>query len=110
VDQQARFIDVIGDKSKSEAKDFLLTSVLFDYTSAYTKFIGDLEKGTFGSVYTMNLANNGVRLLDPVIPVSTETTQRVGRAREEIVGGRIKVSAIGDADGMHTRLKELFPT
>lgn len=110
VDQQARFIDVIGDKSKSEAKDFLLTSVLFDYTSAYTKFIGDLEAGTFGSVYTMNLANNGVRLLDPVIPVSQETTQRVARAHEEIVGGRIKVSAIGDADGMHTRLKELFPT
>ena len=107
--QQAKFIDVIGDKSKSEAKDFLLTSVLFDYTGAYTKLIGDLKAGTFGSVYTMNLSNNGVRLLDPVIPVSDEGTQRVAKAREEIVSGKIKVSAIGDADGMHKRLLELFP-
>ncbi len=110
VDQQARFIDVIGDKSKSETKDFLLTSVLFDYTSAYAKFIGDLEAETFGSVYTMNLANNGVRLLDPVIPVSAESTQRVTKAREEIVSGKLEVSAIGDADGTHKRLQELFPT
>ena len=108
-DQQAKFIDVIGDKSQSEAKDFLLTSVLFDYTGAYTQLIGDLEAGAFGSVYTMNLANNGVRLLDPVIPVSEEATARVATAREEIVGGKITVSAIGDADGMHKRLDELFP-
>ncbi len=107
--QQAKFIDVIGDKSKSEAKDFLLTSVLFDYTGPYTKFIGDLKAGTFGSIYTMNLANNGVRLLDPVILVRAESTQRVAKAREEIVSGKIKVSAIGDADGMHKRLQELFP-
>lgn len=107
--QQAKFIDVIGDKSKSEAKDFLLTSVLFDYTGAYTKLIGDLKAGKFGSVYTMNLSNNGVRLLDPAIPVSDEGTQRVAKAKAEIMSGKIKVSAIGDADGTHKRLQELFP-
>jgi basic membrane protein A len=106
--QQAKFIDVIGDKSKSEAKDFLLTSVLFDYTGAYTKLIGDLEAGTFGSVYTMNLSNDGVRLLDPVIPVSAEGTQHVAQAKAGIMSGKIKVSAIGDADGTHKRLQELF--
>jgi len=33
----------------------------------------------------------------------------VTTAREEIVSGKLKVSAIGDADGTHKRLQELFP-
>lgn len=108
-EQRARFIDVIGDKTSSDAKDFLLTSVLFDYTAAYTQFINDLGAGTFGSVYTMNVANNGVRLLPPPIPVRPETTAAVEAARQGIVAGTITVSAIGDAGGMQARLKELFP-
>jgi len=106
---QARFIDVIGDKSDSEARDFLLTSVLFDYTGAYTSLVGDLEAGTFGSVYTMNVENNGVRLLDPPIPVDKEVLQTVDETRDSIIAGDITVSSIGDAAGMHDRLKELFP-
>ena len=109
VEQQARFIDVIGDKSASEAGDFLLTSVLFDYSAAYRQFIGDLEAGTFGSVYTMNLANEGVRLLPTVIPVRPETAPAVETARTAIVGGTVKVSVIGDAAGVQARLAELFP-
>jgi simple sugar transport system substrate-binding protein len=109
-EQQARFIDVIGDKSESEAKDFLLTSVLFDYTGAYTQMITDLQNGTFGSVYTMDLENEGVRLLDYPIEVKPESEKEVEKARKGIVAGTIEVSAIGDADGMHKRLDELFPT
>ena len=108
-EQQARFIDVIGDKSKSEAKDFLLTSVLFDYTGAYTKMIEDLEKGSFGSIYTMNVENKGVRLLDYPIEVKPESKKAVEEATTGIVDGTIKVSVIGDAKGMHKRLDELFP-
>ena len=108
-EQQARFIDVIGDKTNSDAKDFLLTSVLFDYTAAYTKLIGDLNAGTFGSVYTMNVANNGVRLLPPPIAVRPETTAAVEAARQQIIGGTVAVSAIGDAAGTQARLNELFP-
>ncbi len=109
-EQQARFIDVIGDKSESEAKDFLLTSVLFDYTGAYTQMITDLQNGTFGSVYTMDLENEGVRLLDYPIEVKAESKNEVEKARKGIVDGTIEVSAIGDPDGMHKRLDELFPT
>lgn len=108
-DQQARFIDVIGDKSAGDARNILLTSVLFDYTGAYTKLINDLSAGTFGSVYTMNVANNGVRLLAPPTPVKPETTAAVEAARQQIVGGQVHVSAIGDANGVHARLHELFP-
>jgi basic membrane protein A len=108
-DQQARFIDVIGDKSESEAKDFLLTSVLFDYTGVYKELVSDLQAEEFGSVVTMNLENNGVRLLEPPIPVDPEHMQILSETREKIVDGEIEVSAIGDAEGTHERLEELFP-
>ena len=83
--------------------------MLFDYTAAYTQFIGDLDAGTFGSVYTMSVANNGVRLLPPPIPVRPETKAAVEAARQQIVGGTVKVSAIGDANATQARLNELFP-
>ncbi len=108
-EQQARFIDVIGDKSQGDARDLLLTSVLFDYTVAYAQFISDVEAGTFGSVYTMNVANDGVRLLPPPIAVRPETTAAVEAARTAIIDGSVVVSAIGDAGGMQARLDALFP-
>ena len=108
-EQQARFIDVIGDKTESEAKDFLLTSVLFDYTGVYQQLVSDLKAEEFGSVVTMNLENNGVRLLEPPIPVDPEHMQILSDTREKIVDGEIEVSAIGDAEGTHERLEELFP-
>lgn len=108
-EEQARFIDVIGDKSDSEAEDFLLTSVLFDYTGVYEQLVGDLEAGQFGSVVTMTLENEGVRLLDPPIAVDPDHAQQVDDAREKIIDGEIEVSVIGDADGTHQRLDELFP-
>lgn len=107
--EHARFIDVIGDKSDSEARDFLLTSVLFDYTGVYTQLVNDLEAGEFGSVVTMTLENDGVRLLDPPIEVDPEHIDQVAETREKIISGEIEVSVIGDADGTHKRLDELFP-
>ena len=108
-EEQALFIDVIGDKSDSEAEDFLLTSVLFDYTGAYRELVSDLKEGEFGSIVTMNLENNGVRLLEPPIPVDPEHMQILDETREKIVDGEIEVSAIGDAEGTHDRLETLFP-
>lgn len=103
-----RFIDVIGDKSESEASEFLLTSVLFDYTGAYTTFIDDLEAGRFGSIYTMDLENGGVRLLEPPIEVSEETMTLVEEATTGILEGRIEVPTIADADELDTFLDELL--
>jgi hypothetical protein len=88
---------VIGDKSDSDAAEFLLTSVLFDYTGAWNQFIDDLEAGTFGSVYTMSLENGGVQLLDPPIAVGDETMAAVDEARQGILDGEIEVPAMADA-------------
>lgn len=102
-----RFIDVIGDKSDSEASEFLMTSVLFDYTGAYTQFIEDLEAGTFGSIYTMDLENEGVRLLEPPIEIAEETMELVEGARAGILNGDITVPAISDAGELESFLDEL---
>ena len=102
-----RFIDVIGDKSDSDAAEFLLTSVLFDYTGAYTQYIDDLKAGTFGSVYTMSLENEGVRLLDPPIEVGDETMAAVDEARQGILDGEVEVPAIADAGELADFLESL---
>ncbi len=108
-DAPVRFIDVIGDKSGTDAGQHLLTSVLFDYRPAYTDLIAQLEAGTFGEVYTMDLENEGVRLLDLAASADTATPAEVESARTAIIDGTIDVSAIGDADGVRERIEELFP-
>ena len=71
--------------------------------------IEGVRTGAFGDVYTMNLENEGVRLLDFPLPVATETVAAVDGAREAIVAGKVTVSATGDAEGVGRRLEELFP-
>ena len=107
--EAVQFIDVIGNKSGSDAGTYLLTSVLFDYTDAYRTLIQQLQDGTFGDVYTMGLENGGVRLLDLPDTVSDETRRQVEETSAAIVAGEISVSSIPDADGLHKRLDELFP-
>ncbi len=108
-DGAVRFIDVIGDKSGSDAGEHLLTSVLFDYRPAYAELIGQLGEGAFGEVYTMDLANDGVRLLDMAATADAETIARVETARAAIVDGSIEVTATADADAVRDLLEELFP-
>jgi basic membrane protein A and related proteins len=103
---KARFIDVIGDKSK-QYPEVLLTSVVFDYSGIYEQMVSDIERGTFGQVYTMDVASGGVRLLDLPADVPVEVVQAVEQAKADIIAGKIKVSAIGDAEGMRKRLAEL---
>jgi simple sugar transport system substrate-binding protein len=103
---KARFIDVIGDKSK-QYRQVLLTSVLFDYSGLYRQMLDDIESGAFGQVYTMDVASGGVRLLDLPADVPAEVKQAVEQTRADIIADKIKVSAIGDAEGMHKRLDEL---
>ena len=105
---KAWFIDVIGDK-RAEHGDVLLSSVLFDYTGIYKQMLDDLAAGTFGKIYTMDVKNGGVRLLDLPAEVSQETKDAVAEAQKAIVDGSIKVSAISDVDQMKAKLAELFP-
>ena len=102
----AKFIDVIGDKSK-DYSDVLLTSVLFDYSGIYEQMINDIEMGTFGKTYTMSVTNGGVKLL-PLIGSNEQSIQdAVNTAQADITSGKIKVDAIGDSAGLHDKLKEL---
>lgn len=105
---KAWFIDVIGDK-KAEHGDVLLSSVLFDYSGIYKQMIDDLKAGTFGSVYTMDVENGGVRLLDLPDEIAQEAKDAVAEAEKSIVDGSITVSAISDAEEMKARIAELFP-
>jgi len=105
---KAWFIDVIGDK-KAEHGDVLLSSVLFDYTGIYRQMLNDLAAGTFGKIYTMDVKNGGVRLLDLPEDVAQETRDAVDDAEKAIVDGSIKVSAISDAEEMKAKIAELFP-
>ncbi len=122
-ERQARFIDVIGDKSGTDAGEILLSSVLFDYTGVYTQLLDNAGGDAFGQVYTMTLANGGVRLLDlplggtatPVAatpaatPVGGNVQSAVATAQQAIIDGQIDVSAVGDPAGVQQRLAELFP-
>jgi simple sugar transport system substrate-binding protein len=103
---KARFIDVIGDKSATYRKE-LLTSVLFDYSSIYEKMISDIEAGSFGQLYTMAVADGSVRLLPLPQDVPADIAAAVEQAKQDIIAGKIKVSAIGDAEKMRARLAEL---
>jgi simple sugar transport system substrate-binding protein len=102
------FIDVIGDKT-AEHGDVLLSSVLFDYSGVYEQMIEDLAAGTFGKSYVMTVENEGVRLLEPPEEISQEARDAVAAAEEQIVGGELEVSTIGDAAEMNAKLAELFP-
>jgi basic membrane protein A len=105
---KAWFIDVIGDK-KAEHGDVLLSSVLFDYTGIYKQMLDDLAAGTFGKVYTMDVKNGGVRLLELPEDVGQEAKDAVAEAEKAIVDGSVTVSAISDVEEMKTKLAELFP-
>lgn len=105
-DTPAWFIDVIGDKSK-DYSDVLLTSVLFDYTNVFEQIIANVGTPDFGQVYTMDVANGGVRLLDLPASVPQDVKDQVEKAKAGILDGSIKVDAIGDAEGMKAKLAEL---
>lgn len=105
-DAPALFIDVIGDKSQ-DYSDVLLTSVVFDYAGIYEQMVADIAAGTFGQVYTMDVKNGGVRLLDLPASVPQDVKDAVSKAQADIVAGTTKVDAIGDPDGMKAKLKEL---
>lgn len=106
--QKAWFIDVIGDK-RAEYGEHLLTSVLFDYTATYNQMIDDLAAGAFGKVYTLDVKNGGVRLLDLPEWVPQEVKDDITAQQEAIITGQITVSAIADAGETNNRLNELFP-
>jgi basic membrane protein A and related proteins len=106
--EKVEFIDVIGDK-QADHGDALLSSVLFDYTGIYRQMVEDLRSGQFGKVYTMDVTNGGVRLLELPERVAQDVKDAVATAERDIVDNTITVSAVGDAEGLKAKLDELFP-
>ena len=102
----AWFIDVIGDKS-ADYSDVLLSSVLFDYTGVYEQIIANVGTPDFGQVYTMNVENGGVRLLDLPDSVSQETKDAVAAAQQSIIDGTVTVGASAMPRACSAKLSEL---
>ncbi len=85
------FIDVIGDKTPIDAKDVLLSSVLWDFTGTYTQAVADIAAGTFGDAgYTLDAANGGISLLR-TDNASDEAWAAVDAAAAGIADGSIEV-------------------
>ena len=58
------FIDVIGDKTAVDTKGVLLSSVLWNFGSAFEQALADINAGTFGNQgYTLDVTNGGISLL-----------------------------------------------
>jgi simple sugar transport system substrate-binding protein len=95
------FIGDIGDMTPIDKKKVLLSSVLWDFTNAFKKAIGDVNNGTFGEKgYNLDLKNGGISLLRTTY-IPTDVWAKVGKAKAGIVSGAIKVpdaSKKGDVD------------
>ncbi len=87
------FIDVIGDKSDPsiDPNGVLLSSVLWNFAGAFEEAIAQIDAGTFGtSVYTLDVANGGISLL--------QTAQHHARRR----GQPSQAALAGISDGSIT--------
>lgn len=85
------YIGDIGSMAPIDTKHVLLSSVLWNFTTAYETFLGELEKGTFGTMgYNLTLANGGISLLKTkYIPASVWGD--IEMAAKGIEKGKIKV-------------------
>jgi simple sugar transport system substrate-binding protein len=85
------FIDVIGDKTSIDKEGVLLSSVLWDFSGAYTQAVKDIEAGTFGDAgYVQDVSNGGISLLQ-TDHISPEAAAAVEAARAGIADGSITV-------------------
>ena len=94
------FIDVVGNKSSID-RGYLLTSVVWDYTSVFDRMVEDIRSDTFGEHdYHLSLADDSIRLLKTAhIPVALWTELMVARA--DIIAGKIVVEETYDAGKLH---------
>ncbi len=104
--QGVLFIDVIGDKT-SVAKDYLLTSVVWDITPVYSAMIQDLKDDTFGTKpYTIGLANNSVKLIK-TSKVPDNVWAEIQALREQIISGEIKVEPAFEATAVRALMTDV---
>lgn len=85
------YIGDIGSMAPIDKQHVLLSSVLWNFTTAYETFLGQLKNGTFGTTgYNLTLANGGISLLrTKYIPASVWAD--IQKAQQGIEKGTIKV-------------------
>jgi len=84
------FIDVIGDKSPTDKKGVLLSSVLWDWEPFMTEAIGWVEDGTFGQKsFYLDLDNGMGMLQTQYIPADVWT--EIETAKAGVLDGSIEV-------------------
>ena len=87
------FIDVIGDKSPTDKKGVLLSSVLWDWSTLMTKALTDYEAGTMGTAsYYLDLDNGMGLLQTQYIPADVWTACEDAKAG--VMDGSISVPTL----------------
>jgi simple sugar transport system substrate-binding protein len=99
------YIGDIGDFTPIDKQHVLLSSVLWNFTTAYKTFIGQLQSGTFGKQgYNLTLANGGISLLhSKYIPASVWS--QIQTATSGIEKGTVKVPDTTTAGAVTKLLK-----
>ncbi len=102
----AKFIDVIGDKSSLDKQGVLLSSVLWNFEPAFKQAIEDVNAGTFGEKgYTLDLENEGISLLKTdLIPDDVWTA--IEDAKQKIIDGETDVPLTAKKDDVQALLKQ----
>lgn len=87
------FIDVIGDKTPTDDKGVLLSSVLWDWSTLMTKALQEFEAGTMGTAsYYLGL-DNGMGLLQ-TDNIPDDVWASVEEAKAGILDGSIEVPVL----------------
>lgn len=99
------YIGDIGNMTPIDKRHVLLSSVMWDFTSAFTSAVKDVNAGTFGTHgYTLNVKNRGVYLLKThYIPAAI--WKQIVKDQNGIASGKIHVPVTGTSNSFHKLLK-----
>jgi simple sugar transport system substrate-binding protein len=85
------YIGDIGDFTPIDKQHVLLSSVLWNFTTAYKTFISQIQNGTFGQKgYNLTLANGGISLLHSKY-ISPSVWSKISTAQKGVENGSISV-------------------
>ncbi len=87
------FIDVIGDKSPTDDKGVLLSSVLWDWEPFMTEAIGMVEAGTFGEKSFYLDLDNGMQLLQTEY-IPDDVWTEIETAKQAIIDGSVEAPTL----------------
>lgn len=95
----------IGDMTPIDKNHVFLSSVLWSFDKTFTQAVKDVNSGTYGTHgYNLDLKNGGVSLLKTkYIPASVWAA--VGKAKAQILAGKIKIKVTHTAGQVQALLK-----